>query len=128
MSNSHTLDGLALPDLIWVDEFDHRPVAQSTARAVNGALLVETAAMPAGRPITLQGGDNYAITTYSVVQALQQLAAVPGKVMTLQLADGRSFSVLFADQPLQARPKLLKRSPAPSDPYTLTLKFLTVNP
>ncbi|QNM94898.1 hypothetical protein [Chitinimonas koreensis] len=123
---SHTLDSLTLPDLVWLDEHDWRPVAQTETRSLSGALIVETGTMTGGRPITLAGADNYALTTRSVVDQLRAMAAEPGRVLHLTLADGRAFDVLFAADGIQARPLRLRVAYQATDPYSLTLNFRTV--
>ena len=89
---SITLGSITLPtDLHWSDEFDWTPVAQETEYTLAGALAIETGVMQAGRPITLEGGEDRAWATRATVLLLQAAAALPGEKMTLTLNDARTF-------------------------------------
>lgn len=126
---SHTLDAITLPGLPWVDEFAWSTTAQKVDRSLTGTLLVQAAGKVKGRPITLQGGEDYGFTDRATVAALQALADTPGLVMTLTLADTRTFSVMFRHEEapaLESRAVLLKCAPGSADWYTLTLKLMTV--
>ena len=73
-----TLDSITLPtDLIWIDEYAWTPVKQSINTAVNGGLIIEAAAALAGRPITLQGGDDYAWASKATLELLRLKQATP---------------------------------------------------
>jgi hypothetical protein len=125
---SITLDAITLPaDLIWLDEFDWSPMTQSETYTLSGALVIESAQMLAGRPITLVGGDNAAWVDRTTLAALYaKLTDDP--TMTLTLHDARTFSVKFkmAGQPIQARPIIDYNTPASGDYYSLTIKLFTV--
>lgn len=126
---NHTLDALTIPGLIWVDEFAWSVTAQKVERSLTGTLLVQAAGKVKGRPVTLAGGEDYGFIDRATLLALQALADTPGLVMTLTLADTRSFQVMFRhdDAPaIEARAVLLKCAPGAEDWYTLTLKLMTV--
>ena len=127
---SITLDTVTLPrDLLWEDETDWTPVAQSTEYTLAGALSIETGVMQAGRPITLAGGDDRAWASRTAVLALMALAAVPGKTMPLTLNDERTFTVCFRHgdgAPVEARPIVPYNTPAAGDWYALTLRLMEV--
>ena len=127
---SITLDTVTLPsDLLWEDETDWTPVAQSTEYTLAGALAIETGVMQAGRPITLVGGEDRAWASRTTVLALMALAAVPGETMTLTLNDARTFTVAFRHgdgQPVEARPIVPYNTPAAGDYYALTLRLMEV--
>lgn len=126
----HTLDTVQLPrGLVWVDEFDWRPVQASTEYTLGGALVYDSATRLAGRPITLQASDDagWLGMTRAVVQAVYALAEAPGAVYLLTLADGRSFDVSFApDNPFEARPVARPELPGPEHPYVTTLRLIEV--
>lgn len=115
-----SLDNVTLPDdLDWTDEFDWQPVSQVTTPTLTGALVVEEAALQAGRPITLVS-DGAAWVTRATVKKLQALLAKAGETMTLTLSDGRTFSVLWrrGDGPsLTARQILRRRLADTGDDY-----------
>lgn len=126
----HLLDTVQLPrGLIWVDEFDWRPVEASTEYTLSGALVYDSATRQAGRPITLQANEDagWLGMTRAVVLAIQALASAPGAVYVLTLADGRSFDVAFApDNPFEARPVARPELPGADHPYVATLRLIEV--
>jgi hypothetical protein len=86
---------IALPDdLEWTDENSWSPVVQTSTYTLTGALLVESSARQAGQPVTLQGTEECAWLARLSLLALTAWAAVPGRVMTLQLR-GVDHSVMF---------------------------------
>ncbi|WP_236172609.1 hypothetical protein [Pseudomonas pseudonitroreducens] len=125
------LDSIELDDqLAWVDEFDWDAVAQDQQRSITGALLVQEGIKLHGRPITLRS-DEGAWTPLSVVRKLEKLRDEPRRLMQLNLADGREFSVIFnrqAGSPLEAIPLFREVSPAPDADYLLTIRLITVAP
>lgn len=112
-----TLGAFTLPQgLVWADEFDWSPLAQSTEYSLTGALIVEQAEKQAGRPITLVGGREFAWMTRSEVIALKTLLDT-GAVMTLTLHDARTFTVLPAsDEPLAVSALPIVKDSGPANP------------
>lgn len=125
------LDSIELDDqLNWVDEFGWDAVVQEQQRSITGALLVQEGVKLYGRAITLRSDDG-AWTPLSVVRQLEVLRDQPLRVMRLQLADGREFSVMFNRQdgpPLEAYPLFREVSPGPDTDYLVTLRLMTVAP
>ncbi|MTI11888.1 hypothetical protein [Sansalvadorimonas verongulae] len=123
------LDTLTLPDnFIWVNEFDWSPVAQTTERSLTGALVVSESQKSYGRSIVLGDGENSWLTR-AQVEALFILSEQPAHIMPLTLPDGRSFTVIFdrsEGHPIEAQQILPISSPADTDLYGVTLRFLTV--
>lgn len=122
-----TLDAISLPpDLIWVDEYAYTPVKQTINTAVDGSLVIEAAAAQAGRPMTLQGGEDSAWIDRSTLEALRAKQYQAALVMTLTL-NGDSFSVLFM-QPdgIAAKPVIDFNNPDAADWYSVTLKFVEI--
>jgi hypothetical protein len=118
------LDSITLPtDLIWIDEYAYSPVKQSINTAVNGGLIIEAAAALAGRPITLQGGDDYAWASKATLELLRLKQATPGLVMSLGLL-GVTYSVIFAQPGITAKQVIDYSNPASEDWYAVTLKFI----
>lgn len=123
-----SLDAITLPsDLIWVDEYAYTPVKQTINTAVNGSLVIEAAAALAGRPMTLQGGEDAAWISRATLELLRLKQIQPGLVMTLTLNYGDSYNVLFM-QPdgIAAKPVIDYNNPDAADWYTVTLKFIEV--
>lgn len=126
---------ITLPeDLQWVDEFTPWKVAQVFEHSLSGALIVQESAKLAGRPITLQSGSNWGWATRDVVEALQALEAVasgPNMVLSVPAheAANRAFTVRFRRDTgaIEAAPIKLVLPPAPTDYYSLTLRFLQVS-
>lgn len=131
MANTLTNGPVALElpdDMLWADEFDWRPVVQNTQYTVTGALVVEAAAKQAGRPITLQGGADYAWMPRSTLLTLQQWAAQPGLVLLLSIRGEAARSVVFDHQngAIRATPIIDYADPGSTDDYAVTLRFLEV--
>lgn len=122
-----TLDAITLPDdLIWIDEYAYSPVKQTQSIAVDGTLIIEAAAQLKGRPITLQGGTDYAWIDKATLEALRAKQYQAGLSMTLTLR-GTAFNVLFAHPDgLDAKAIIDYSNPDSTDFYTLTLKFIEV--
>lgn len=121
---------LTLPgDLLWTDENSWHPVEQATERTITGALIVSVAARAKGRPITLAPEDDgSAWMTRSTLEALRNLAAAPGKVMTLTLR-GVSYSVMFRHHDgaaVDASPVVHFSDVEPGDYYRATLRLMEV--
>lgn len=117
---------LALPaDMLWADEFAWHPVEQRHEQTITGALVVQTAARLAGRPITLQSGPNFAWLTRAELDTLNAWANTPGQQLTLTIF-GTAHTVVFRheDGALQAEMVLYHASPTAADYYTCTARFL----
>lgn len=131
MPITHLLDTIALPaGMIWQDEFDWSPAVSAQGYSVTGALIIDAGLRQAGRPITLSANDTrgWSGMTRAKVQALRALAAVPAATYTLQLADGRSFSVAFrpGDEPITARQVWDRELPPADWPYIVTLRLIEI--
>lgn len=117
-------------DLLWQDEFEWHPVAQTVERSLTGALLVDVQQMTGGRPITLRGADEKAAwTARSSVVLLQGWAATAGQVMTLTLR-GSTYQVMWRhhDAPaLEATPVTDYSDVVPDDWYRVNLKLMVVS-
>lgn len=124
-----TLDSITLPgDLLWSDEYAWSPVAQQTTPTLTGALIVDESLRLAGRPVTLEGSEQFAWVTRATVDALRALDT-PGRTMTLTLADGRTLTVAWRRDGgpcIEARPVMHMAPAAANDHYTITLRFMEV--
>lgn len=89
--------------MIWTDELTYTPVAVETTFTLTGALVLERTVKQAGRPITLEGGRQFAWITRVDLLALQSLLEEDAD-LTLTLHDGRTFTVRPAADPLQVSP------------------------
>lgn len=121
---------LDLPaDLLWSDEFEWAPVEQSVDRSITGAVIVQVAAVVAGRPITLAPEDDEsAWCSRAALDVLQGWAAEPGLELTLNLR-GVEHQVLFrhhAGPALEARPVVHFSDVQAGDWYRVTLRFMEV--
>ena len=116
-------------DLVWADEFAWAPVEQSVDRTITGALIVQTAARTAGRPITLAAEDDGSgWITRGALDQFKVWAAVPGQVMTL-VYRGQSHTVIWRhqDTALTAAPVVFYAGPVESaDKYRATLRFMEI--
>lgn len=135
-----TLAGVQLPDdLDWSDEYTAWKVGQIIRRSLTGALVVQEAAMQAGRPVTLQttsigDGSYVAPITLDVLEALrvlEEIAAGAAMSLVLPIAGGgtRTLTVRWRrtdGAAIEARP-LKQIVPAePTDYYAITLRLITV--
>lgn len=120
---------LELPeDLLWSDELTWQPVEQTVERSITGALIVQSAARVAGRPITLAPEDDEsAWMSRAVLDALRTWAAVPGREMVLNVG-GVDRTVVFRhqEQAIDARPVVHYSEMVAGDAYLVTLRFMEV--
>ena len=131
MATTLTYSGttVTLPeDLLWVDEFGWQPVALNREYSITGALIVQSAAKQAGRPITLQGGEDFGWINYSDLEQLRAWQALAGIVLELVFR-GVTHNVMFAQESaaLEAHPVVeYTDTPVATDPYVLTLRLFKV--
>ena len=123
------LDDITLPDdLLWINEFDWNPVAQSTERSLTGALLVQEEPFAHGRSIVLSGSGEAGWVSRLTVKSLYALSKVANKTMSLTLPDGRQFGVIFDRSnraPVEAQQVMPFAYPDDDNQYLLTLRLLT---
>lgn len=115
------------PDLYWSDE-DWLPVTASTERTLTGALIVSTAAITGGRPITLQPYDESSgWTPYATLTTLRNWAAVPARVMQLTIR-GQSRNVIFRheEKAIESEPVIHFSDVDNTDWNRVVLRFLEV--
>ncbi len=114
-------------DLLWSDEFEWHPVEQRSEQTITGALVVQVAARLAGRPITLQSGNNFAWLTRAQLDTLKTWAGVVGKQMTLTIR-GTARTVMFRhDQgAIAAEMVMYHAAPTASDYYVCAVRFLEI--
>lgn len=127
-SNYHLLGEIRLPSgMLWIDEFDWNAVAKSVGRSITGALVIDAIALAAGRPITLQAVEDQGWIRRETLVELHALANQADDVHDLQLSDGRSFRVQFAEsEPIKAQPVGRPELPKESNPYVATVRLITV--
>lgn len=120
-----TLGGQSLPDgLRWQDEHAWSPVSQAMEYTLTGSLVIDEATKRSGRPITLEGGLNFAwMTKGDLEDLLAALEAAPEGGLTLTLHDARQFQVLArhgTDGAVSAYPvpRVLDSGLADPDPET----------
>lgn len=137
---SITLDGIELPeDLEWADEYTAWKVGQIIRPSLTGAIVVQEAAMQAGRPVTLQsmdlgGGDYVAavtLATLDLLRAKEESAGAPNMTLVIPIADGgtRTLSVRWrrTDGPaIVARPLTYKVPAEAADLFLITLRLIQV--
>lgn len=125
---THAGTTIALPnDLHWRDEYDWHPVTQRGEYTLAGSLVVESAAKQAGRPITLQGADDYGWMRREQLDQVTAWAAVPGRVMQIQLRGvARDVAFDHERQAITARPLVEYSDPIDDDRYIVELRFIEV--
>lgn len=117
-------------DLLWIDEHNWSPAVQNVSYSLTGALILETAARQAGRPITLQAPDaSMAWHVRSVVDQLFAWAATPGQQFLLALDDARAFNVVFRHQDgtaIEAKPVRGMATFDADDYWQVSLKLMEI--
>lgn len=120
---------LTLPeDLLWVDEFAWRRVEQRRSFSITGAQILESAAAQAGRPISLEGGDDYGWIDRDDLLTLDAWRQLPGQVFGLVVRGEASRNVVFNHEAgaIEAVPVVDYSDVDPGDHYRLKLRFLQV--
>lgn len=117
-------------DLTWTDEYEWHPINQTAQRTITGALIVSSSALVGGRPITLEPDDQGPWHTRAQVYALRNLAAVPGKTLTLTLR-GQNYNVIFRHQDtnsaaVDAKPIIPFNAPIDTDYYKVTIRLMEI--
>ena len=129
MALYHILDTVQIPATMrWVDEYAWSQVASSSEYSIAGSLLVDVGTRLSGQPVTLEGTADTSWITRAALDALYALAAVPGATYTLTLADGRSFSTMFApgEEPISAAQVSPLAVPPADWPYYATIRLMTI--
>jgi hypothetical protein len=119
---------LTLPlDLDWTDEFTWSPVKTKSEPSITGSLIIDTATMAAGRPITLQNATESGWIDRATLATLQSWANQPGQTFTLTVR-GTPRTVLFDHErgAIEAVAIIGYSDPLDTDPYTCTLRFIEV--
>lgn len=122
-----TLPAFARSDLVWTDEHEYSPLAADARWSIDGALIVDEALRSTGRPITLQGGEDFGVITRATLDQLEAWRALPAQPFTLSYR-GVAHAVLMdhARGAVSARPYVERTSYLPGDFYIPTLRFLKV--
>lgn len=114
-------------DLFWSDENQWLPVNQTAQRTITGATVISSAAYIGGRPITLQPIDaSSAWMSHATLDSLRNLAAVPGKELTLTLR-GQTYDVIFRHQDgtaITATPVIQYNDVQSADYFLVTIKLM----
>ena len=114
-----TLDNITLADA------PARPAyASGTLNLADGAVVVQADAQQTGRPITLQGGDNFGWIDKATLELLRLKARDAGLQMTLTMHNGVTHNVVFTADRLSATPVVDYSNPANDDYYTVTLYLM----
>ena len=118
------------PDMYWPDQSWTGVEAGSDDYSLNGSLHIDTFVKQAGRPITLQGGENFGWVTWQTVLDLVDWAKDPGKEMTITI-DSTSYTVRFdysKGDPVTHTPIFMLNPPRADDFYYITLRLIEVQP
>lgn len=115
-------------DLTWTDEYKWLPVNQTGQRTITGAMVVSSTALIGGRPITLEPDEQGPWHSRAQTDALRNLAAAPGKELTLTLR-GQNYNVIFRHQDtggvaMDAVPIIPFNAPIDTDYYKVTLRLM----
>ena len=81
------LGGVSLNDeIVWEDRDQSSQVAQTVKRTLGGKPIITSSSLLKGRPITLRATQDRGWLKKTTVDALIDLANVPGGVYQLQIA------------------------------------------
>jgi len=118
-------------DASWIDEWNWTPYAQTVRKALDGSLVIERISPAAdGRPITM----FCSWVSKAIVDAVVALRdSMVQDCMTITVADGREFNVLFRHHdgppvivtPVLERPDYIN-VPDP-DYYDMTINLIEVD-
>jgi hypothetical protein len=129
LTHTVSLVSVTLPGtMLWPDRYTWAPVVQQVDRGVDGALLVQTQRLTAGREITLDGGTSRAWVTRDVVEQLRAWAADPMTVMRLAIR-GELITVIWRHsdgQALDVREVDPRDDDDPADYSDITLRLLSI--
>lgn len=92
--------------LLWADEFGWQQVVAQHTHTSTGALLIDTWAKQAGRPVTLRGEQDRAWCERGLLATLRAWASQPGLVMSLAIR-ATNLQVVFdhtQGAPVDAQP------------------------
>jgi hypothetical protein len=109
------------------------PVSSAEKISLTGAKIIQIGTLQASRPITLEGGEDFAWISYAEVEALRAMASDPETYRLLVLPDGRQFTVRFRlqDTAVEAAPVLHRVTPETPRrdalQYIPTIRLETVN-
>src|SRR5215217_8472516 len=116
-------------DLMWVDRINWSPVRQTVEFGLTGAPIVHIGAKIKGREITLQPENEDTWMTSDLVEAVKLWAAVPGKLMTLNI-HGEDYQVIFRHSGdgggLEATPVVHFNDVVDTDFFLCVFRFLEV--
>lgn len=122
-----TLPAFDRSDLIWTDEFDWSPLAADARYSIDGKLIVDEVLRTTGRPITLQGGDNYGVITRATVEQLEAWKALPAQQFTLTYRSvAHTVLMDHARGAVSVRPYVERTGYVAGDFYIPILRFLKV--
>lgn len=135
-----TLGSIVLPDdLQWADEYTSWKVGQVIRPSLSGALIIQEAAMQAGRPVTLQsqdlGGGTYVapirLDTLEALRALEETAGAAPLVLEIPAAGGgsRTMTVKWrrtGEPAIEARPIKFIVPAEAADYFFVTLRLIQV--
>lgn len=133
-----TIDGIEVPDdLQWSDEFASWKVGQTVRTSLTGALIIHESVRQAGRPITLESGQDgtrwFGVVTLDVLNALvasEEDAGAPfDVVMPAHNSSTRTFRCTWrrdSGNAIVARPIRFISPYVDGDFFAVTLRLLQV--
>jgi hypothetical protein len=125
------LGTLTLPDeVLWIDKHQEHAVGMSTAHTLGGRLVVWSAALSEGRPITLAAHPTQCWLSSATVADLQTMATLAGATYPFRWpvdatpAHDEQYNVVFRF----LDPPALSFTPvrSGSDQWTGTIRLMTV--
>lgn len=122
-----TLDEIDITNLVWINQFQYSPIAQTADRSLTGGMIIQEGEKKYGQSIIL----SESWLTKSVIEALKVKEAIGNLTMLLTLDDGTEHSVVFdrtTTAGVYAKPVFNHTNPDDNWQYTATIRLLTVEP
>lgn len=123
------LGGVGLnPSLQWTDRYRYNNIAQEQVRTLGGSLVVRSARLYEGTPVTLEATIDTGWFTKAMVDSVTTLAEGLASTYTLDF-HGVVMTVMFdhtQSPPVNFRPLLFKEPQEATDYFVGTLKLITV--
>lgn len=82
-------------DLNWENQSEFTPIIQSISHSLDGVAVIEEFVKTNGLSIILSGDSNRSWIIKSTLTQLLALESIPGKEITLTLANSQTFSVML---------------------------------
>lgn len=124
-----TLGALSLPNTLrWAERYTAQLIAGNERRTLGGSIVYSNLQLVGGRPITLNGGEDFGWMTRTQVESVLTMAQDPIGSYTLAF-NGINYTVVFrhAESPAaEFAPLIARTADFEDDWYVGTIKLITL--